>query len=475
MSLPLVVDLDGTLIRTDILLEAMLSCFKQNKDFLLKLPYWIIQDKATLKEHLALQVPMDAAHLPYNKDVLEFLKNEKLENRHLVLATASHRLNADLISKHLGIFSQVIATENGINLSARAKRDRLIREFGEKGYDYIGNSHDDLLVWKSAQKVYLADPEPGLQRKVRKIGNIEKLFISRGSILNSWIKAIRPYQWLKNLLIFIPLLATFQLVNGSLIFHAALAFILFSLAASSGYLFNDLLDLDSDRHHPRKRFRPLARGELPIQVGIVSAPLLFLAALSTSLILMPVAFSITLIIYYALTIAYSQFIKRMMVVDTIVLAGLYTVRVIVGSYACGLVPTFWILAFSMFLFLSLAMVKRYAELLDARSKGETQQTKGRGYFPGDLEIIANLGSSSGYLSVLVLALYIQDFRTVKMYHTPELIWLACPILLFWISRVWMIAHRGEMHDDPVLFAIKDKASLLTGVLFASVFVLAIMI
>jgi len=307
------------------------------------------------------------------------------------------------------------------------------------------------------------------------MGNIEKLFISRGSILNSLIKALRPHQWLKNLLIFIPLLASHQFVNGSLIFHALLAFILFSLTASSGYLFNDLLDLESDRYHPRKRFRPLASGDLPIHVGIVSAPLLFLVAFATSFLLMPKAFSIALVIYSVLTIAYSQFLKRMMVVDTIVLAGLYTVRVVAGSYACGLVPTFWILAFSMFLFLSLALVKRYAELLDSRSKGETEQTKGRGYFPGDLEIIANLGSSSGYLSVLVLALYIQDFRTVKMYHTPELIWLACPILLFWISRVWMIAYRGEMHDDPVLFAIKDKASLVSGMLFASVFMLAIMI
>ena len=475
MSLPLVVDLDGTLIRTDILLEAILSYLKHGKNSFLKLPYWIIQGKAELKEHLALQVPVDVAHLPYNKDVLEFLKNEKLENRHLVLATASHRLNADQISEHLGIFGKVIATENGINLSAKAKRDRLIAEFGEKGYDYIGNSHDDLPVWESAQKIYLVDPNPGVQREIRKTGNIEKLFISRGSIMNPWIKALRPYQWLKNLLIFIPLLASHQFVNGSLIFHAVLAFILFSLTASSGYLINDLLDLDSDRHHTRKRFRPLASGDLPIQLGIVSAPLLFFAAFTTSLFLMPIAFSIALVIYYALTIAYSQFIKRMMVVDTIVLAGLYTVRVIAGSYACELVPTFWILAFSMFLFLSLAMVKRYAELMDARSKGETEQTKGRGYFPDDVEIIANLGSSSGYLSVLVLALYIQDFRTVKMYHTPELIWLACPILLFWISRVWMIAHRGEMHDDPVLFAIKDKASLLTGVLFATVFILAIMI
>ncbi|HWQ26017.1 MAG TPA: UbiA family prenyltransferase [Chlorobaculum sp.] len=474
MSRPLVVDLDGTLIRSDILLEAGLSYARKGIDSLLKLPYWIMQGKAPLKECLALQVPMDVAHLPYNEDVIEFLKQAKQEYRHIVLATASHRLYADQIAEHLGLFNQVIATEGTTNLSAGAKRDRLIAEFGEKGFDYIGNSHDDLPVWAAAEKAYLADPEAGVQKKANKISNVEGIFVSRNSVLKAWFRALRPYQWLKNMLIFIPLLAAHQIFNTQQIVHSVLAFVFFSLAASSGYLFNDLLDINSDRHHPRKKFRPLASGDLPIHMAMISAPLMFVVAFYASLLLMPVMFSISLVIYYALTIAYSQSLKRMIGVDTIVLAGLYTVRIVAGSYACGLIPTFWILAFSMFLFLSLAMVKRYSELLDARKNGNNEKTMGRGYFPADLEIIANLGVSSGYLSVLVLALYVQDVRTIQMYHAHELIWLACPILLFWISRVWMITHRGLMHDDPVLFAIKDKVSLLTGALFATVFVLATM-
>ncbi len=292
--------------------------------------------------------------------------------------------------------------------------------------------------------------------------------------MNPWIRALRPHQWLKNLLVFIPLLAAHRFFDEALIARAMFAFILFCIAASGGYLVNDLLDLEHDRCHPTKRRRPLASGELPVVPAAVSAMLLPGGAVAAALSTMPLRFSVALVSYFVLSIAYSRFLKRMMGVDTIVLAALYTVRIIAGAFACGLVPTFWILAFSMFLFLSLALVKRYAELLDARSNGRSGVAAGRGYVPDDLEIIANLGSSAGYLSVLVLALYIQDARTVQIYRTHELIWLACPILLFWISRVWMIAHRGGMHEDPVLFAVTDRVSLLAGAMFAAVFILAIL-
>jgi len=253
---------------------------------------------------------------------------------------------------------------------------------------------------------------------------------------------------------------------------ALLAFVFFCLTASSGYLVNDLLDLESDRHHERKRHRPLASGELSLLAGIVAAPLLFLVAFILSYLLLPSGFTVTLVLYFVLTVSYSQYFKRIAVVDTITLAGLYTLRIIAGALACGLVPTFWILAFSLFFFLSLAMLKRYAELLDSKDKGKNSNIKGRGYFTDDLEIVANFGTAAGYLSVLVLALYIQDDRTVSMYAQPELIWLACPILLFWISHIWMITHQGNMHDDPVLFAVKDRVSLVSGGLFALVFILA---
>lgn len=472
MSRPLVVDLDGTLLRSDMLIESMLGYLKQDRASLLQLPLWLLKGKAPLKEQLASRVRIDVTSLPYNKEVLSFLRHARSEERHIVLATATHRIYAEQIAHHLGLFNQIIATAGSRNISSRTKRDRLVEQFGEKGFDYIGNSHDDLPVLESAQKAYLSDPDRGVTSKATKAGNIERIFTSRQTRLKAWIRALRPHQWLKNLLIFIPVLANHQVLNLTMLLQALLAFALFSMTASSGYLFNDLLDLESDRHHPRKRLRALASGELPLQLGIVSAPLLFITAALVSMMLMPVPFSISLAAYYVLTVAYSRFLKSQMGIDTIALAGLYTVRIIAGAYACGLVPTFWILAFSLFLFLSLAMVKRYAELVDARSKGKTEQTRGRGYFPADLEIIANLGSSSGYLSVLVLALYIQDPRTLVMYRTHELIWLACPILLFWISRMWMITHRGQMHDDPVLFAIRDRVSLLTGALFGAVFMLA---
>jgi len=475
MSHPLVVDLDGTLLRSDILFEAMLHHIKQGLGSTLQIPLWLLGGKASLKEHLAFNAPLDVTILPYNEEIIALLQQAKQDNRYIVMATASHRIYADRIAAHLGLFDRVIATEQGTNLSSRAKCARLTSAFGHKGFDYIGNSHDDLPVLEAAEHAYLADPDFGVENRARNNGNVVTVFQSRTGVFRSWIKALRPHQWMKNLLIFIPLLAAHHFTDVALMTQAILAFIFFSLSASSGYLINDLLDLESDRHHQRKRSRPLASGELPIQLGIVSAPLLFLVALTGSLLLLPVNFSIALGIYYVLTLAYSQNLKQIMVVDTIVLAGLYTLRIIAGAYACSLVPTFWILAFSMFLFLSLAMVKRYAELYDSRSKGKTGQTRGRGYFPTDLDVIANLGTSAGYLSVLVLALYIQDARTVQMYHHHELIWLACPILLFWISRVWMIAYRGQMHEDPVLFAVKDRVSLLTGAAFAAVFILAIIL
>ena len=472
MKRPLIVDLDGTLLRTDSLFEALMIHVKKTAGAALQLPKWLMSGKASFKEQLAMYSPLDVAFLPYNQEILSFLRQQKQQGRFIVLATAAHRTYADQIAGHLGLFDQVFATDRSTNLSAASKRDKLVSEFGEKGFDYIGNSHDDITVWASANKSYLADPDFGVERRARRIGDVEQVFRSRRSTISSWIRALRPHQWVKNLLVFIPLLAAHEFSNFSLVFHVLMGFVFFDMIASSGYLINDLFDLENDRQHPRKRRRPMASGDLPLLYGILSAPVLFVLAFLGSLVLLPGAFTLSLLIYYVLTIAYSRSLKRIMALDTIVLAGLYTVRIIGGAYACALVPTFWILAFSMFLFLSLAMLKRYAELLGAYTNGETAQTKGRGYVPSDLGIVANLGIAAGYLSVLVLALYIQDVRTVQMYHASELIWLACPLLLFWISRIWMITHRGLMDDDPVLFAIKDRVSLLIGAMFAFVFILA---
>jgi len=411
MTRPLVVDLDGTLLRTDILLESAISYLRHYGVHSLKLPFWLFRGKANLKARIAERTTLDIITLPYNESVITFLEQEK-GRRPLVLATASHRFYAQQIADHLGLFDQVIASDHDCNLSSGRKRDRLVALFGERGYDYMGNSYADLDVWRSARQAHLVDPDPGLELQARKYGNVSGVIHSRAPFPKSLLHALRPHQWLKNLLLFIPLLASHTFFNTASLLHSLLAFLLFSICASSGYLINDLLDLENDRHHPRKKHRPLASGELPLIAGLTAAPLLALTAFALSSLLLPSTFTIILALYFLLTLLYSQWLKQIMGIDTLVLATLYTLRILAGAYACSVVPSFWILAFSIFLFLSLAMVKRYAELFDSRSKGMSEKTRGRGYFPTDLDIVSNLGSSSGYLAVMVLALYIQQVFSV---------------------------------------------------------------
>jgi 4-hydroxybenzoate polyprenyltransferase len=277
---------------------------------------------------------------------------------------------------------------------------------------------------------------------------------------------------MKNALIFVPLLAAHQLNQPLQVLNGLLAFLFFGLCASSVYILNDLLDLTDDRHHQSKRNRPFASGRLSIRSGLVLVPLLLLGAFGGAALLLPWQFCAVLGAYYLLTLAYSLSLKRQMTLDVIVLAALYTSRILAGAAAFNLPLTFWILAFSMFMFLSLALVKRYAELREARLKDLKDKTRGRGYYPADLDMIASLGATSGHLAVMVLALYIHEGTTVALYSHPHVIWLACPLLLFWITRVWMLTHRGQMNDDPVVFAIRDRVSQLIGALFALVFWIA---
>jgi len=288
-----------------------------------------------------------------------------------------------------------------------------------------------------------------------------------------WAKQLRLHQWVKNLLLFIPLLAAHKVGEFSLLILGLLAFLLFSLCASSVYLTNDLLDLEDDRQHPDKCLRPLASGVLSKKSVSIIFPILLFTAFAGSAWTMPWKFTLAMLCYYLLTLAYSLVLKRIMAMDVVVLAMLYTTRIAAGTFVFDITLTFWMLAFSMFLFLSLALVKRYAELRESHSRGETERTRGRGYYPSDAEMVSSLGAASGYLAVMVLALYIQDQNTLALYRHPQIIWLACPLLLYWISRTWMITHRGWMHEDPVVFAMKDPVSLILCVIFAVVFWLAI--
>ncbi|NMW17480.1 MAG: UbiA family prenyltransferase [Chlorobiaceae bacterium] len=473
MVTPLVVDLDGTLIRTDLLYQSLFSFIKERPLQLLAPFFWLAKGKSHLKTELANRVSIDVSVLPYEPAVIALIEGEKAKQRPVILATASHKIYADQIAEHLNLFDRVIATDGSHNISSHAKRDVLVEEFGHGGFDYAGNSHADVPVWESAGKAYLVNPERGVEKRAMKKGNVERVIKSSSNQFALWLKALRPHQWMKNLLIFVPLLAAHDLFNSSALLLGLLGFVFFSLCASSVYLLNDLLDLEDDRHHPKKRNRMLASGTLSIKTGTIAIPLLLLVPFAGSMWLMPWRFSLVLGIYYVATLAYSLVLKKVTAADIIVLSLLYTIRILAGVYACSLTPTFWMLAFSMFIFLSLALVKRYSELRDARVHGNNEKAKGRGYYPDDLEMISSLGAASGYLSVMVLALYIQDNATVAMYRQPQIIWAACPVLLFWITRLWLLTNRGEMHADPVIYAVTDKISILSGLIFGIIFWLAL--
>ena len=471
---PLVIDLDGTLLRSDLLLESGLVFLRDSPYRVLSVVKWLSRGKAVLKHELADGAPsLDVSAMPYDPKVIEFILAERERGRRVVLATASDRKLADQVAEHLPLFDEVIATEPDHNLSGTAKRDALVQAYGERGFDYAGNSSDDLPVWGIARQAYLVNASARIEERARKVGNVAAVLRSQPPAVREWARALRLQQWLKNLLVFVPLLAAHRYRELPLLVDALFAFLCFSFCASSVYILNDLLDLRDDRRHPRKRLRPFASGRLSIQSGLVVFPILLALAGALAAWQLPRSFLIGLGTYYAITLAYSLVLKRRMVVDVITLAGLYTLRIIVGAVALDIPLSFWLLAFSMFIFLSLALAKRYAELFTVSAEGAGQQVPGRGYSSGDLQMIASLGAASGYMAVMVLALYINDARTVQLYRNPRMIWLACPLLLTWTSRVWMLAHRGLMHDDPLIFAVRDRVSLLIGALLAVVFWAAI--
>lgn len=477
LSRPLVVDLDGTLIRTDLLVESASQFLIQHPFEFFSLLLWLLRGKTVLKTELAQRVQLDVSALPYNTDVLDWLRAEKLAGRRLVLATASHRVLAEQVAQHLQVFDEVLATEGDTNLKSTAKAQALVDRFGEGGFDYVGNDWPDLQVWAKAHTAHVVDaPELLLsQAQTRGVvqGVVGRVFSS--GMPASWksaFKAARLHQWMKNLLVFVPLMAAHQYADALRDVQALMAFVIFSLTASSVYVLNDLVDVQDDRHHVRKRNRPFASGALSLITGWLAWPVLLLAAVVLSALFMPVLFSVSLGVYFVLTVAYSLYLKQLAVVDVLTLAALYTLRIIAGAAAIDVAVSFWLLLFSMFIFLSLALIKRYSELKVARDAGKTGALRGRGYEPDDLELVSSLGGSAGFIAVLVLALYIQDGQAAHLYATPQLIWLACPVMLFWISRAWLIAHRGHMHDDPIVFALKDKVSWGVGVFMVAVLTLA---
>lgn len=466
---PLIVDLDGTLIRTDLLHESALKLARQQPASLLSWPGWLARGKAFLKRQIADRVSLDWTSLPYNEELLARLRQEKGQRR-LVLCTASDQRYAQAVADHLQLFDEVLGSDGQTNLSATRKAQRLVERFGAKGFDYVGNSRDDLPVWRQARHALVVNAPAAVARQARAQAEVVHEQAAPDGGWRTWLRALRAHQWLKNLLIFLPLAGSFQLNNPALLGASLLAFVAFSLCASSVYLLNDLMDLENDRVHPRKRLRPFASGALSSVKGLVASALLLAGAAALAWQI-GTAFAASLACYLVLTLAYTFALKSRVLVDCIVLGLLYTLRVVAGLAAAGLAYSFWLLAFSLFLFTSLAFVKRFAELQVMLQLGR-QDARGRGYLASDLPLVMAMGVASGFSSVLVLALYINDPLVQQRYQQPELMWLGVPVLLYWVCRMWMQAQRGHMHDDPVVFAARDRYSWACVLLFGALLMLA---
>ncbi|WP_420587386.1 UbiA family prenyltransferase [Ruegeria sp.] len=451
----LVVDLDGTLLRSDLLHESFWSAFGRDWRSPFLSVAALARGRAYLKRHLAAASAVDTATLPYDVKVIAFVEAWRESGGKTALVTASDRDFAEAISRHLGIFDEVHGSDGKLNLKGDHKGQFLANRFGSKGFAYMGDAKADLPVWERAAKAITVNATAALRREAESVcENVEHLVTDTKSV-RSYINALRPHQWLKNVLVFLPMLAAHQLDSQTFLL-SLLAFVCFNLVASSVYVLNDLLDLAADRAHPHKKNRPFASGSIPIAHGTwMAAGLLSLGGLLA--ISISLSFLLVMVAYYLLTTAYSLYLKRKIVIDICVLAGLYTTRIIVGGVATGIPLSVWLLAFSVFFFLSLAAVKRQTELIDSADRGCLKASR-RGYHVDDLPIISMIAIGSGYVSVLVMMLYVNSPAVVELYAHPEALWGVCAVLLYWITRAVMVAHRGHMHDDPVVYAAKDRIS-----------------
>jgi 4-hydroxybenzoate polyprenyltransferase len=469
---PLLVDLDGSLLKTDTLFELLLLTIKSNIFYLFLIPFWLLKGKSFFKKSLFERVKLDVINLPYNEEVILFLQKQHNENRRIILCSGTWHKIAEEITAHFNWIDEYKATDDTINLTGTNKKRWAVETYGLNGYDYLGNSNVDIVVWNSAHSAIVVGQKHFID-KCKKQNNIklESYIELDGFSLGLWLKALRIHQWAKNGLLFIPIFTAHKFNEYDLIINTILAFVAFGVCASATYIINDLLDLEADRAHDTKKYRPFASGNLSLKSGITVSILMLLTSMLIGYYV-GIAFFLVLVIYIFVTILYSLYLKRLQTVDVITLASLFTIRVIAGAAAINVMPTFWLLSFSMFIFLSLALVKRVAELIKTQEiKGESSIV-GRGYFTADIIILQSLGGASGLIAVLVFALYINSNEVIEQYTYPQVLWLMCPILGYWIMRVWMLVARNQMDQDPIFFAIKDRNSWYAAVLAGIVFMFA---
>lgn len=467
-AVPLAVDLDGTLIASDLLWEGLFALLKKNPLNIFLVPFWLLKGPARLKQAIAAAVDIDPATLPYRPEILKRLREEQANGRKLVLATGTPRKFAEAIAHHLGLFDAVLASDGGENLTAERKRKALVEAYGDGGFDYAGNSRHDVKVFDAARDAIVVAPDRAAARW--QASHASELVETTKPNVRTILKMLRVHQWLKNVLIAVPLVLAHKYFNLEMLVPAILAFISFSAAASAIYIVNDFFDLALDRAHPTKRERPFASGKLSIPFGLASVGILLVVSLATAAFT-KVEFIGVLLVYLVATTAYSLSVKRMLLLDVLTLAGLYTLRILAGAAATGVDVSFWLLAFSIFFFLSLALVKRYVELRSS-SLSVGERIAGRGYRIEDQEIVAQAGMASAFSSALVLALYIDSSAVRELYQHPWLVWPLAPIVLYLTMRIWILARRDELHDDPVVFIIRDWRSQIVVFIGAVLLVVA---
>ncbi len=459
---PLCVDLDGTLVATDTTAESVFNLLRNAPWKAFALLWALLRGRPRFKRYLAENAPVDAASLPYRDEVLDEMRQARRDGRQVLLVTASDQATADAVARHVELFDEAIGSDGQSNLKAGRKAELLVSRFGSGGFRYVGDSSADLPVWKAANHAIMVCPTPKIRRSAEQLVPTVTVLSERPNRLKAAIRELRPHQWAKNVLLFVPLYFSHQYSDLALVFTALVAFLSFSFCASSIYVLNDLVDLPSDRRHRTKRSRPLAAGTLTIPEGLALSLSALVVAVVLAAVFVHPRFILVLVGYVVLTSAYSLVLKQKMIVDVLTLASLFTYRVVAGGVAVDVKLSPWLLAFSIFFFTSLAFVKRYAELIQL--DGAQQSLAGRNYVPADIPIITAAGPATGLLAVLVFALYINTPITMQYYSLPEALWGICLVLVYWLMRIWFLAARGKMDDDPVLFAVRDRISLAAGAL-----------
>ncbi len=457
----LCVDLDGTLIASDMLGESLMALAKQSPLSLLLVPVWVLRGRHCLKARLAERVEINPALLPYRREVLDTVAEMRRTGQvRAVLATASHQRVAQAICQHLGIFDEVMATDGAANLKGQTKAQLLQQRFGHN-FIYAGDSRADLPVWRVANKAIVVGNRR-MRAEAERVTGVHQFVETPRASWRDVVQAMRPHHWSKNVLLFLPLLLAHNLKLSSWII-TTVGTVLFGLAASGVYVLNDLFDLPSDRQHPWKSRRPFASGTLSIPTGLLLAGILVVLAVAGGRWLVNAPFAAAVLAYYVLSLLYSLQLKRRVLLDVFVLTSFYGMRILIGALTTRTPLSEWFLTFSMFFFFSLAMAKRFSELVHARELADNSNS-GRGYQPCDMPLLSQAGMAAAFAAIIVFCFYVQSPATVALYPHPAPLMMIAPALLYWLVRIWLKAHRGELDEDPVTLALHDKATYLVGLL-----------